>query len=79
MPSDNGTPVPSDKRALAEALMRLKGKRVSRWSEADKRKIFGALLGGAHAADVGAEYGVSAQTIKNLVKRAIKEGMSDGK
>jgi transposase-like protein len=70
-------PIPNSKRALAEALLKRKGKRAERWSESDKAKIFGQYLGGAHPADIGAQHGVSGQTITNLIKRAIKEGLEE--
>lgn len=71
------TAVPNSKRALAEALLKRKGKRASRWTEQDKARIFGKYLGGEHPADIGAEFGVSGGTISNLIKRAIKEGLEE--
>lgn len=70
-------PVPSSLRALAEALQKRKKRRASRWSEEDKRKIFGRYLAGEHQADIGVSFGVTAQTIMNLINRTIKDGLAE--
>lgn len=70
-------PIPNSKRALAEALLKRKGKRAEKWTPAQKAAIFGRYLGGDHPDDIGASNGVSGATIANLIKRAIKEGLEE--
>ena len=73
-PSRDEHAAPLDAAALAKALLAQRLKKRSRFSEADKRKIFGQFLQGENVENIGASFGVSGMTIRKLIDDTIKEG-----
>jgi len=67
-------PVPTDKRALAQALLKRKQQRGRLVPPEKRAAILGSYLGGKSVSDVALQCGVSPPTVRKVIDEAIAEG-----
>ena len=67
-------PIPADKRALAQALLKRRQQRGRAVTPEKRAAILGAYLGGATVTDVALRCGVSPPIVKRVIDEAIAEG-----
>jgi transposase-like protein len=70
-------PIPPDKKALAQALLKRKSQRGRVIAPEKRAAILGAYLGGATVTDVALRCGVSPPTVKKVIDEAIAEGTEE--
>jgi DNA-directed RNA polymerase specialized sigma24 family protein len=70
-------PIPTDKKALAEALLKRKRQRGRGIPPEKRPAILGAYLGGKSVADVALQCGVSEPTVRKVISDAIAEGIGE--
>lgn len=68
-------PIPADKKALAEALLKRRSQRGRLIPPEKRAAILGAYLGGKCVNDVALQCGVS--PVKKVIDEAIAEGTDD--
>ncbi len=67
-------PIPTDKRALAEALKKRMARKGRPIAPEKRAAILGAYLSGMTMGDVALKCGISPPTVKKVIETAIAEG-----
>lgn len=70
-------PIPTDKRALAQALLKRKQQRGRPIPPEKRAAILGAYLSGKNVADVALQCLVSQPTVRKVIEEAIAEGTGE--
>lgn len=70
-------PIPPDKKALAQALLKRRNQKGRTVTPEKRAAIIGAYLGGATMGDVALKCFVSPPTVKRVIDEAIAEGTEE--